>query len=176
MSLYHLILLSFSLLYCIRKKFIPPSCSSWHHTHCQLLQSSFTNTLLFIFSDSIIIMKTFISLGLAASLATLTFTHTKTKHNPVGDSKIKRGFLTCQETYGGGSITCGETSTSHYCYDPTLGEVSPLGSSFRCNHLTTYLELLSPRRWLLQSRRLLCPCSRILLSQREFPPLIPNII
>jgi hypothetical protein len=70
-------------------------------------------------------MKTFINLGLAASIATLTLADL-TEHSPVhvGDLKVKRGFLTCQETYGGGSITCGD-SNSHFCYDPTLGEVSP---------------------------------------------------
>lgn len=70
-------------------------------------------------------MKTFINLGLAASLATLTLADL-TEHSPVkvGDLKVKRGFLTCQETYGGGSITCGDSS-SHFCYDPTLGEASP---------------------------------------------------
>jgi hypothetical protein len=70
-------------------------------------------------------MKTFMSLSFAASFATLTFAQaTATGHNPVAGFKIKRGFLTCQETYGGGSITCGGIS-SHYCYDPTLGEASP---------------------------------------------------
>jgi hypothetical protein len=66
-------------------------------------------------------MKTFISLGLTASLATLSIAGT-TFHDLIGDLKIKRGFLTCQETYGDGSTTCGG-SNSHYCYDPTLGEV-----------------------------------------------------
>ncbi|KAM0167461.1 hypothetical protein ACHAQE_000354 [Botrytis cinerea] len=33
----------------------------------------------------------------------------------------KRDFLTCEETYGEGSIPCGG-SDSKYCYDPTIGE------------------------------------------------------
>lgn len=37
----------------------------------------------------------------------------------------KRDFLTCEETYGEGSIPCGG-SDSKYCYDPTIGEVSCL--------------------------------------------------
>jgi hypothetical protein len=72
-------------------------------------------------------MKTFINLGLAASLVTLTIAGT-TFHDPTLDLKIKRGFFTCQETYGGGSTTCGGNS-SHYCYDPTLGEVGFLLNS-----------------------------------------------
>jgi hypothetical protein len=68
-------------------------------------------------------MKTFISLGLAATFATISFADLSvTYHDPLPDLKVKRSFLTCQETYGGGSITCGSDS-SHYCYDPTLGEV-----------------------------------------------------
>lgn len=35
----------------------------------------------------------------------------------------KRDFLTCEETYGEGAISCGG-SDSQYCYDPTIGEVS----------------------------------------------------
>ncbi|KAB8302467.1 hypothetical protein EYC80_005873 [Monilinia laxa] len=33
----------------------------------------------------------------------------------------KRDFLTCEQTYGGGSIPCGG-GDSKYCYDPTIGE------------------------------------------------------
>jgi hypothetical protein len=74
-------------------------------------------------------MKTFISLGLAASFAGLSFAQNSdsdstTLYSEIGDSNIKRDFLTCEDTYGGGSITCGN-STSRYCYDPTLGEVRP---------------------------------------------------
>lgn len=75
-------------------------------------------------------MKTFIGLGLAASLAALAFAQTKTHFHLASQNKglpkggnFKREFLTCQETYGGGSVTCGGSS-SHYCYDPTQGEVS----------------------------------------------------
>ena len=97
-------------------------------------------------------MKPFISLGLAASLATLTVADI-TEHKTIGseDPKIKRGFLTCKETYGGGSITCGDIN-SHYCYDPTLGEVSLRAQIPYVHSSDLCLELLPPRQWLLQSR------------------------
>lgn len=37
----------------------------------------------------------------------------------------KRDLLSCEQTYGEGSIPCGG-SDSKYCYDPTIGEVSRL--------------------------------------------------
>lgn len=66
-------------------------------------------------------MKTFASLGVAASLASLSLA-SLTSHSPLNALRTKRALMTCVETYGGGSITCGAPG-SPYCYDPTLGEV-----------------------------------------------------
>lgn len=52
---------------------------------------------------------------LAITKADLTF------HNPVHQHEYKRDYLTCQQTYGGGSMTCGD-DTSHFCFDPTRQE------------------------------------------------------
>lgn len=35
----------------------------------------------------------------------------------------KREVMTCDETYGNGSIPCGESESS-WCFNPTLGQVS----------------------------------------------------
>jgi hypothetical protein len=65
-------------------------------------------------------MKSFFYLGITATLATLAIAES-TFHRSLLQSKQKREFLTCEETYHGGSITCGPAG-SHYCYDPMLGE------------------------------------------------------
>jgi len=65
-------------------------------------------------------MKTFINAGVAATLVNISLT-SLTHHSPINQLKPKRALLTCLETYGGGSITCGNDD-SLYCYDPTLGE------------------------------------------------------
>lgn len=67
-------------------------------------------------------MKTFINAGVAATLVNISLA-SLTHHSPINKLKPKRALLTCLETYGGGSITCGNDD-SLYCYDPTLGEVS----------------------------------------------------
>ncbi|CZR50802.1 uncharacterized protein PAC_00676 [Phialocephala subalpina] len=65
-------------------------------------------------------MKSFICIGLAATLAALA-TAESTSHRSIQQSKLKRAYYTCQETYGAGSISCGPVD-NHYCYNPTLGE------------------------------------------------------
>ncbi|PVH88393.1 hypothetical protein DL98DRAFT_509099 [Cadophora sp. DSE1049] len=65
-------------------------------------------------------MKTFIAVGLVASLAEISLA-SLTNHSPMNKLKPKRALLTCLETYGGGSVTCGGAD-SLYCYDPALGE------------------------------------------------------
>ncbi|KAH9219058.1 hypothetical protein DL95DRAFT_443760 [Leptodontidium sp. 2 PMI_412] len=65
-------------------------------------------------------MKTYIDLGLAAALANLSLA-SLTNHSPLNRFNPKRALLTCLETYGGSSITCGGTD-SLFCYDPALGE------------------------------------------------------
>ncbi|KUJ22488.1 uncharacterized protein LY89DRAFT_300658 [Mollisia scopiformis] len=65
-------------------------------------------------------MKSFFTIGFTATFATLAMAES-TAHRSLHQSKIKRGFLTCEQTYGGGSITCGAVD-SHYCYNPTVGE------------------------------------------------------
>lgn len=69
-------------------------------------------------------MKSFFYVGFTATLTTLVIAES-TIHRSIHPSKQKRKFLTCQKTYGGGSITCG-SADSLYCYNPTLGEVSDL--------------------------------------------------
>ncbi|CZT03456.1 hypothetical protein WAI453_012326 [Rhynchosporium graminicola] len=44
-----------------------------------------------------------------------------TTHSPVKGLKSKRALLSCLETYGGGSVTCGGAD-SLFCYDPSLGD------------------------------------------------------
>ena len=67
-------------------------------------------------------MKTFVNVGIAATLVNISLA-SLTHHSPINQLKPKRALLTCLETYGGGSITCGNDD-SLYCYDPSLGEVS----------------------------------------------------
>ncbi|TVY59643.1 hypothetical protein LSUE1_G008202, partial [Lachnellula suecica] len=55
--------------------------------------------------------------GLAAANAT-----NSTFHDQLAPRSLKRAYLTCEQTYGGGSTTCGDPSTSHFCYDPTIGD------------------------------------------------------
>jgi hypothetical protein len=72
-------------------------------------------------------MKSLVGFAFAAVLAT-SATADSTFHSPVEGLQAKRAYLTCQESYGGGSITCGDAN-SLYCYDPTLGEVCPASTS-----------------------------------------------
>ncbi|KAE8452184.1 hypothetical protein EG329_001651 [Mollisiaceae sp. DMI_Dod_QoI] len=65
-------------------------------------------------------MRSFICLGFTATFAAFVGAES-TSHSSIYHSKLKRDFLTCQETYGGGSTTCGPVG-SHFCYDPTVGE------------------------------------------------------
>jgi hypothetical protein len=66
-------------------------------------------------------MKIYTSLALASLAAAQA---DSTYHDPLNLFTLRRSYLTCQETYGGGSEICGDPATSHYCYDPTLGDVS----------------------------------------------------
>jgi hypothetical protein len=61
------------------------------------------------------------------ALTTLTAANSNsTFHDPLTTPTNKRAYLTCVETYGGGSTICGDPSSSHFCYDPSLGDVFPL--------------------------------------------------
>ncbi len=95
------------------------------HTFLRLFQTNFTTLTHCTYFLLPKMMKTVISL----CLATLSLAQNlNTIHAPSNELKTKRGFLTCQETYGGGSTTCGG-ATSRFCYDPTLGEVRPFPST-----------------------------------------------
>ncbi|KAG4439883.1 hypothetical protein IFR05_004659 [Cadophora sp. M221] len=65
-------------------------------------------------------MRTSMNIGFAAALANLSVASLMSR-SPINGLKPKRALLTCLETYGGGSITCGGVD-SLFCYDPTLGE------------------------------------------------------
>lgn len=65
-------------------------------------------------------MKSVLALTFASAFATLA-PASSTFHSPIIQPLLKRGYQTCAQTYGGGSITCGDIN-SLYCYDPTLGE------------------------------------------------------
>lgn len=81
--------------------------------------TSFVSALLLL-----IIMKNFIGFGIGFATSFATFSvATTTSRRPFPELKVKRQFLTCFETYGRGSITCG-AEDSHFCYNPDLGEVS----------------------------------------------------
>lgn len=67
-------------------------------------------------------MKSLSCVAAVATLATLTIADS-TLHKSLHSLKVKRGYLTCQETYGDGSTTCGGID-SHFCYGPSAGEVS----------------------------------------------------
>ena len=113
----------FLLQPCIRKMVLPPPKYCQQADSPQCLNPTSPHSLISHPVGITSTMKTSITLGFSASLITLTLAQTQTEHRSVGDYSLKRGFETCQETYGGGSVTCGDSS-SHYCYDPTLGEVS----------------------------------------------------
>jgi hypothetical protein len=112
-------------------------------------------------------MKSLLLLTLAPlALCGVTF------HSPLDFLYLKRDYLSCQQTYGGSSVTCGN-STSHFCYDPALDEVilfpfpCPIKSIFiegNTRMLIDRIELLPPRRRLLQVWRLLRPSGGVLLS------------
>ncbi|KAH7364380.1 hypothetical protein BKA65DRAFT_491164 [Rhexocercosporidium sp. MPI-PUGE-AT-0058] len=86
-------------------------------------------------------MKAFMNIGLAASLANLSLA-SLTTHNPLNGLKPKRALLTCLETYGGGSMTCGGID-SLFCYDPTVGEVSSSRVKPTCRTISNILNRLA---------------------------------
>jgi hypothetical protein len=75
-------------------------------------------------------MKSLVSFAFATALVTFATAKT-TFHSPIEGIEAKRAYLTCQESYGDGSITCGDAN-SLYCYNPTLGEVYPASSTTPC--------------------------------------------
>ncbi|KAL2064953.1 hypothetical protein VTL71DRAFT_4093 [Oculimacula yallundae] len=65
-------------------------------------------------------MKIVMILGLAVSFINISLA-SLTTHRALNGVKPKRALLSCLETYGGGSITCGDAD-SLFCYDPTVGD------------------------------------------------------
>ncbi|KAH8586074.1 hypothetical protein B0O99DRAFT_602788 [Bisporella sp. PMI_857] len=77
-------------------------------------------------------MKSTLNLTLffAATLASPTHHHPAAKYS--NHFREKRDFLSCEKTYGKGSINCGDEN-AHFCYNPALGEVCcPLDNGY-CN-------------------------------------------
>lgn len=130
----------------------PTSPTLLHHTHLpaiqtkrsplsQLPSSQHTN---YLNPKTKKIMKKATTLLLTLTLTTLITASTNTLFSPVTDQRslalgltpnprLKRQYESCQATYGGGSVTCGEEGVSRYCYDPTKGEVSLNGEEAEIN-------------------------------------------
>lgn len=48
---------------------------------------------------------------------------TTSSHPPAAVAGVRRQLLTCEATYGAGSLQCGGDNST-MCYNPTIGQVS----------------------------------------------------
>ncbi len=99
---------------------ILPSIQSTHHS-LHAIQISWHHFALLIHSY----IMHYLSLHLLVTSLILSFSlasTTTTSINPATTLKPKTSHLTCSQIYCGSSITCSDSGSSEFRYDPTLGE------------------------------------------------------
>jgi hypothetical protein len=136
-------------------------------------------------------MKSVLVLAFAAiALAGTPTNHRPAHPNPLSKRSLGsihiskllgRDFLSCEDTYGGGSVTCGD-STSHDCYDPSMGQSCCLLDNGYCDQgdfcapvagfCCHDVRILNATLIFIQSQQVIGRRSQILRCSARFHPPI----